>query len=142
MKHVLSIFSDRVVASLKLQGSSETAEFVQFVLNWRNSMNVSEKGQDLRMRDPNRAPQTAASTNLQSFLKQFKASESGHGPKRVRCLTHDTRRALLFKPQKGSFPCVCIYFPLALSMFYLENSRATASKENFQYTDNLQGPMH
>ena len=27
-------------------------------------------------------------------------------------------------------------------MFYLENSRATASNENFLYTDNLQGPIH
>ena len=95
VKHVLSIFSDRVVAPLKLQGSSETAEFVQFILNWWNTMNVSEKGRDIRVRDPNRAPQTAASTNLQSFLEQFKASESGHGPKRVQCLTHDTRRALV-----------------------------------------------
>ena len=46
------------------------------------------------MRDPSRARQTAASTNLQSFLKQFQASESGHGPKRVH-LTLDTRRALV-----------------------------------------------
>ena len=87
------------------------------------------------MRDPNRAPQTAASTNLKSFLKQFQASESGHGPKRVQCLTLDTRRALVqtteglsFKPQKGLFPWVGIYSPVALSMFYLENSRAAASR--------------
>ena len=89
------MYSDRVVDSLKLQGPTETAECVQFVWDWWNTMNVSEKGEDIRMRDSNRAPQTEASTKLQSFLEQFKARESGHGPKRVQCLTHDTRRALV-----------------------------------------------
>ena len=43
VKYILSIFSDRVVASLKLQGSPETAEFVQFVLKFWNTMNASKK---------------------------------------------------------------------------------------------------
>ena len=41
---------------------------------------------------------------------------------------HSTQGGLLFKPQKGSFSRVGIYSPGALSMFYLENSRAAASR--------------
>lgn len=95
VKHVLSVFSDKVVAALRLQGSADTADFVQVVLNWWNMMNVSAKDQDIRMRDTFRAAQTSTSTSLQFFCDKFEACESGHGPKRVASLTHDTRRALV-----------------------------------------------
>ena len=64
-------------------------------------MNVSEKGQDIRMREPNRAPQTAASTNLQSFLEQFlRPVNQDMGQSGCNAL-HTTQEGLLFKPQKG-----------------------------------------
>ena len=46
VQHVLRLFNDKVVASLKIKGCHETANFIQTVLNWWNVMNVSKKGQD------------------------------------------------------------------------------------------------
>ena len=67
VEHILNVFNDRVVAALKLQGALETANFIQQILDWWSTVNVSAKGQDIEMRDPNRAVQTANSTNLQSL---------------------------------------------------------------------------
>ena len=47
------------------------------------------------MRDPNRSVQKTDSRSLERFLKLFKETDSGHGPKRVQCLTHDTKKALV-----------------------------------------------
>jgi len=95
VQHVLRVFNEKVVAALKLQGAQETANFIESILNWWNIVNVSSKGQDIRLRDPSRSVQEENSQNLQSFLDRFKGMSSGHGPKRVQCLTHDTKRALL-----------------------------------------------
>lgn len=95
VQHVLAVFNDRVVAALRLQGASDTAAFIQQILDWWNTVNVSAKGQDIRMRDLNRSVQEEHSSSLQPFLELFLESESGHGPKRVQCLTHDTKRALV-----------------------------------------------
>ena len=89
------MFDERVVASLKLRGARDTAEFIQQVLNFWNVVNVSARGQDRRLRDPYRSVQDKTPSTLQSMLKLFQQSESGHAPKRVACLTHDTRKALI-----------------------------------------------
>ena len=86
-QHVLRVFDERVDASLKLRGARDTAEFIQQVLNFWNVVNVSAGGQDRRLRDPYRSVQDKTSSTLQSMLKLFQQSESGHGPKRVACLT-------------------------------------------------------
>ena len=95
VQHVLSVFNDRVIAALKFQGSHETADFIQQILNWWNTMNVSSTFQATRMRDPWRSTQDKTSTSLQYFADMFQALDSGHGPTRVQCLTHDTKRALM-----------------------------------------------
>lgn len=95
VQHVLRVFNDKVVAALRLKGASETANFIQQVLDWWNIVNVSAKGQDVRIGDTNRAVQDKNSTNLKSFLDKLQAASSGYGQKRFQCLTHDTKRALM-----------------------------------------------
>ena len=56
---------------------------------------MSSKGQNIRMKDSFRSVQTKDSSNLKTFLDLFKTAESGHGSKRIHCLTHDTKRALV-----------------------------------------------
>lgn len=93
--HVLHVFNEKVVASLRLHGSTETANFIQQVLDWWTVVNVSAKGQDVRLRDPNRSVQLPNSTNLQMCLDVFEKSKSGQGHTRQECLTHDTLKALV-----------------------------------------------
>jgi len=95
VQHVLKVFNEKVVAALKLQGCHDTASFIQFVLNWWNTVNVSAKGQDIRLNDPHRRVQDLSSTNLTTLLDQFKKSASGHGASREKCVTHDTKKALV-----------------------------------------------
>ena len=47
VQHVLKVFNEKVVAALRIQGSHDTADFIQGVLNWWNTVNVSSKGQDV-----------------------------------------------------------------------------------------------
>ena len=114
----LTLFSCtlQVVAALTLRGSYDTAKFIETILNWWNMVNVSGKGQDLRMKDPHRAVQGPQSTNLQSFLAIFQEAASGHGPSRIQCLTHDTKKALV-QTMEGLI-AVCRYL---------------INEENFQY---------
>ena len=95
VQHVLRVFSEKVVAALKLKNHLETADFVQTILNWWNVVNVSGKGQDLRLKDPYRAVQAPESSTLPTFLRIFQGAESGHGANRIQCLTHDTKKALV-----------------------------------------------
>ena len=95
MQHVLRVFNEKVVAALKLKGAYETTSIIQNILDWWNIVNVSAKGQDIRLRDHNRSVQDKDSNNLQLFLDIFKCMKSGHGPKRVQCVTHDTKKALV-----------------------------------------------
>ena len=83
------------MAGLKLQGSNETATFIQNVLDWWNMVNVSAKGQDKHLNDPNQSVQDKQSINLNNFLQQFETVDSGHGASRKECLTHDTKKALV-----------------------------------------------
>ena len=39
--------------------------------------------------------QDEKSNNFQLLLEQFKGMKSGHGPKRIQYLTHNTKRALV-----------------------------------------------
>ena len=71
VQHVLRVFNEKVVASLKLQGCHETANFIQSVVNWWNIVNVSSKGQDIRLKDPYRRAQDLTSTNLESMHQLF-----------------------------------------------------------------------
>ena len=96
VQHVLRVFNDKVVAALNIQGSKDTAIFIQQILDWWNTVNVSAKGQDTRMNDPSRAVQQQNSISLlQSFVDSFKNIKSGYGPTRRECLTHDTKKALV-----------------------------------------------
>jgi len=95
VQHVLKVFDDRVVAALRLKTAFESANFIQFISDWWKTVNVSAIGQNVRLNDPNRHVQDKRSTNLGIFLKKFKKAESGHGVKRVQCLTHDTKKALV-----------------------------------------------
>lgn len=95
VQHVLKVFNEKVVAALKLQGCKDTAAFIDIILQWWNVMNVSSKGQHIRLNDPNRQPQTKESSNLKYFLDIFEHCESGHGSSRKQCFTHDTRKALI-----------------------------------------------
>ena len=109
VQHVLNVFNDKVVAALRLQGACETANFIQQVLDWWNVVNVSAKGQDIRLRDPNRSVQNEKSTTLHSVLDILKKSESGHGCKRVMCLTHDTKKAILQTTEGLIAVCAHLY---------------------------------
>ena len=83
------------VCTPKLRGCRDTAEFIQIILNLWNVVNVSGKGQDQRMNDPYRTVQDHQSTNLQTFLAIFQKAASGHGTNRIKCFTHDTKKALV-----------------------------------------------
>ncbi|RUS81174.1 hypothetical protein EGW08_011039 [Elysia chlorotica] len=78
-----------------MQVCHDTAKFVKFVLNWWNTVNVSAKGQDIRLKDPHRAVQDSSSTSLGVYATHFGQDDSGHGKTRVQCLTHDTKKALV-----------------------------------------------
>ena len=95
VQHVVRVFNEKVVAALKLQGSDDTASFIQFVLNWWNTVNVSAKGQDIRLNDPHTCVQDLSSTKLKTLHDQFKQAPSWHGPSREQCVTLDTNKALV-----------------------------------------------
>ena len=54
VQHVLKVFSDKVEAALRLQKCGDTADIIQFVLNWWNVVNVSSKHQEAKLNDPHR----------------------------------------------------------------------------------------
>ena len=58
-------------------GKHETAKFIEQVLKWWKIQNVSAKGQDGRMSNPDRAVQSAESTNLIEFNEMFSKAKSG-----------------------------------------------------------------
>ena len=93
--HVIHVFNEKVIASLRLRGNNETADFIEQVLEWWTIVYVSSKGQDIRFNNPNKSAQYPSSTNLQKCLKIFESSNSGQGPTRKECLTHDTLKALM-----------------------------------------------
>lgn len=95
VQHVLRVFNEKVVAALKLQGSNETATFIQFVVDWWNTVNVSSKGQDIRLNDSHRRVQDLSSTDLETFHQKFQQAPSGHGKSRKQSMTHDTKRAMV-----------------------------------------------
>lgn len=107
VKHVLRVFNDKVVAALRLRGCSQTAIFVERVLNWWKTVNVSGKGQDQRLNDPHHSVQEKDSTSLDTFVSLFQQAESGQGASRVKCLTHDTKKALI-QTMEG-LKAVCSY---------------------------------
>lgn len=117
VQHVLKVFNDKVVAALKLGGCHETAAFIQTVVSWWNTVNVSAKGQDKRLNDVDRAVQTQESTSLSTLLKIFQEAKSGHGASRVQCLTHDTQRALVQTMQ--GLVAVCKYLLTSAGFEYV-----------------------
>lgn len=117
VKHVLRVFNDKVVAALRLRGCSQTASFIETVLNWWKTVNVSGKGQDQRLNDPHRAVQEKDSTSLDTFLMIFKQAESGQGASRIKCFTHDTRKALV-QTMEG-LKAVCHYLLTSAGFDYV-----------------------
>lgn len=107
VQHVLNVFNEKVVAALKLRKCDGTANFVETILNWWKIVNVSGKGQDKRFNDPYRAVQMKDSTSLGTFLDIFKKTPSGQGKKRVKCFTHDTKKALVHTME--GLMAVCAY---------------------------------
>lgn len=95
VQHVLRVFNEKVVGAFKMRGCIETASVIETVLNWWTTVNVSKKGLDKRMKDPHRAIQESCSSSLDTFLEIFQEANSGHGPTRIQCLTHDTKKALV-----------------------------------------------
>ena len=77
VQHVLNVFNEKVVVALRLMKKNDTVDFIDQLLTWWKIQNVSSKGQDARMRDPNRAVQTKDSTNLQPYLDLFTNAQSG-----------------------------------------------------------------
>ena len=57
-----------------MQGAIETANFIQLICNWWQTVNVSNKGKEKRFKDPYRAVQDEASTNLVTFLNKFEGA--------------------------------------------------------------------
>ena len=92
---MLKVFNEKVEAALRLQKCGDTADFVHFVLNWWNVVNVSSKGQDVKLNDPHRRVQDNTSTNLSDYHQIFQQAPSGYGKGRQRCVTHDTKKALV-----------------------------------------------
>ena len=95
VQHVLKVFNDKVEAALRLQKCGDTADFIQFVLNWWNVVKVSSKHQEARLNDPHRSVQDHPSTNLSDYQRIFQRAPSGHGKGRKQCVTHDTKKALV-----------------------------------------------
>ena len=71
VQHVLKVFNDKVEAALRLQKCGDTADFIQFVLNWWNVVNVSSKHQEARLNDPHRRVLDHTSTNLSDYQRIF-----------------------------------------------------------------------
>ena len=92
---MLKVFNDKVDAALRLQKCGDTADFIQFVLNWWNVVNVSSKHQEARLNDSHRHIQDHTSTNLSDYQRIFQRAPSGHGKGRKQCVTHDTKKALV-----------------------------------------------
>ena len=95
VQHVLKVFNEKVVAALRLKKYDATADFIQTIVDWWNTVNVDRKGQDTRFNDPCRAVQVEGSCSLDFYLDMFKKADSGQGPLRVQSFTHDTKRALV-----------------------------------------------
>ena len=79
VQHVLKVFNDKLEAALRLQKCGDTADFIQFVLNWWNVVNVPSKHQEARLNDPHRRVQDHTSTNLSDYQRIFQRAPSGHG---------------------------------------------------------------
>ena len=63
VQHVLKVF--------RLQECNGSADFIQSVLDWWNVVNVSWKGQDIKLKDPQRGVQDLTSTNLATLHEKF-----------------------------------------------------------------------
>ena len=95
VQHVLKVFNEKVVATLRINKRDDTADFVETVLNWWKTVNVSGRGLDMRFNDEHRAVQSVGSKSLDTYSELFTNANSGQGPTRIRCLTHDTKKALV-----------------------------------------------
>ena len=95
VQHVIKVFNDKVIAALRVENKVHTANFMDQVLSWWNTVNVACKGENLKFNNPNRSVQTRESTSLNTFVQLFTNASSGQGPKRVKSLTHDTKKALI-----------------------------------------------
>ena len=102
---MLKVFNDKVEAAVKLQKCGDTADIIQFVLNWWNVVNVSSKHQEARLNDPHRHVQDLTSTNLSNCHQIFQKDSSGHRKGREHCVTHDTNKALVQTMQGMTFIC-------------------------------------
>ena len=107
VQHVLRVFNEKVVASLKIKNQLKTAAFINQVLQWWKLVNVKSKGEAKRFNDPARQVQQPTSVSIQQYTELFQRVESGHGKTRVKCLTHDTKKALVQTMQ--GLCAVCTY---------------------------------
>ncbi|RUS75869.1 hypothetical protein EGW08_016358 [Elysia chlorotica] len=79
-------------------------------------VNVSAKGQDIRLKDPHRAVQDSSSTSLDVYATHFEQADSGHGKTRVQCLTHNTKKALVARAEALFTAFITEHnFPLAVA---------------------------
>lgn len=101
----LRVFNEKVISALRKNGFESTAAFIRQVLDWWHVVNVSSKGEDMRFHDSFRSVQTAQSDSLDVIFHRFTQAPSGFGKDRIKCLTHDTKRALLQTTECQIFLC-------------------------------------
>lgn len=97
MKHVLAVFCDETVASLRLHGEDDTADFVSYVLNFWKVCNVHSKGLGARYNDRFREEVTAGDGWQLAFLEEFSNFANCLRPTtvgRAKSLTRDTFSAI------------------------------------------------
>uniref|UniRef100_A0A1I8J5H9 Uncharacterized protein n=1 Tax=Macrostomum lignano TaxID=282301 RepID=A0A1I8J5H9_9PLAT len=95
---VLDVFHEKTVAALQLNGYSETADFVERVLNFWTVVNVKSPESHIRLNDIRRAPisstNSSAIQELLSFAAVVDRMPGGRGASRPRSLTTETRKAI------------------------------------------------
>ena len=117
VQHVLKVFNNKVEAALRLQKCGDTTDFIQFVLNWSNVVNVSSKHSKARLNDPLRLVQDHTSTNLYDYHRIFQKAPSRHGRVREQCVTHDTKKALVQTMRGLTF--ICAHLPTHAGFQYV-----------------------
>lgn len=132
VKYVMQVFSESTVASLKLQGDLETAEFVQRVLNFWKICNVKAPNLDTRYNDRFRSVVYASDpwqldylTSFATFVESMAPSQPG---KRIRTLTIDTSTAIVNTCH--SLRELCIYLFDSQWTFVMLGNYSTDPLEN------------
>ncbi|GFO25068.1 polyphosphoinositide phosphatase [Plakobranchus ocellatus] len=77
--HVLKVFNEKAVAALRVQGCEDTANLIQFVLKWWNTVNVSSKGQATEQNIPTGELKPLNPPAWKHFSTSFRIQHQGTG---------------------------------------------------------------